>query len=62
MDDLNVPEFQGSSGWLQRFKEWYNNVCRRICGEKTPMDGEIFKKIVLEKLYSILYYYPPMAY
>ncbi|XP_040063746.2 tigger transposable element-derived protein 4-like [Ixodes scapularis] len=45
---LDVQDFRGGSGWLQRFKERYDIVGKVVAGESRAVDNESVKKWIAE--------------
>jgi hypothetical protein len=42
-DSLGIENFQGSDGWLTRFKERHNIKFKQICGESRSVDVDVVK-------------------
>ncbi|XP_042147493.1 tigger transposable element-derived protein 6-like [Ixodes scapularis] len=56
---LDVQDFSGGSGWLQRFKERYDIVGKVVAGESRAVDNESVKKWIAENCPAITEQYRP---
>ncbi|XP_040075177.2 tigger transposable element-derived protein 6-like [Ixodes scapularis] len=56
---LDVQDFSGGSGWLQRFKERYDIVGKVVAGESRAVDNESVKKWIAENWPAITEQYRP---